>query len=58
MVLIAKEAGLEITDSRGRPFDAPFNLLDEVGWIAYANKEIRHAVEPVLLKLMKKEGLI
>lgn len=57
-VLIAREAGLEITDSRGRPFDARFNLLDEVGWIAYANKEIRHTVEPVLLGLMKKEGLL
>jgi hypothetical protein len=57
-ILIGLEAGLEITDSKGMPFNARFNLLDDVGWIAYANKEIQNLVEPVLLKLLRKEGLI
>lgn len=56
--LIGKEAGIEFTDSFGNELDAPFNLLAEVGWIGYANKEIRSKVEPVLLSKMKDYGLI
>jgi hypothetical protein len=56
--LIGQEAGIEFTDSRGNPLDAPFNLLAEVGWIAYANAGLRSKVEPVLLDRMRAHGLI
>lgn len=56
--LIGREAGVEFTDSRGMPLDAGFDLLEEVGWIAYANSQIRSLVEPVLLDIMHKEDLI
>jgi hypothetical protein len=56
--LIGKEAGVQFTDSFGNNFDAPLNLLADVGWIAYCNSEIRALVEPVLLERMKFHGLI
>jgi hypothetical protein len=56
--LIGQEAGIRFTDSRGNPLDAPFNLLAGVGWIAYANDQIRERVEPVLLGRMRAHGLI
>jgi len=56
--LIGKEAGVQFTDSEGKELDAPFNLLAEVGWIAYSNSSIRALVEPVLLERMKYHGLI
>lgn len=56
--LIGREAGVEFTNSHGKPLDAGFDLLEEVGWIGYANSHIRNLVEPVLLKLMQKEGLM
>jgi hypothetical protein len=56
--LIGKEAGVEFTDSEGNTLDAPFSLLAEVGWIAYANAGIRSLVEPVLLERMRHHGLI
>lgn len=55
--LIATEAGVIVTDGRGRPLDAPFNTTADVSWIGYANQAIRDEVEPVLLALLDKYGL-
>jgi hypothetical protein len=56
-VLIAEEAGVEITDGRGQPLDAPLDTTSDVAWIGYANKTIRAEVEPVLLPLLTQCGL-
>ncbi len=53
-VLIAEEAGVLITDGRGRPLDAPLDTTSDVSWIGYANEAIRREVEPVLLRLLSK----
>jgi hypothetical protein len=57
-ILIAQEAGVEITDGRGRLLNVPLDTTTDVSWIGYANKAIRTEVEPVLLKLLAKHGLI
>jgi hypothetical protein len=57
-ILIAQEAGVEVTDGRGRILDAPLDTTTDVSWIGYANKAIRAEVEPVLLRLLAKQGLI
>jgi hypothetical protein len=57
-ILIAEEAGVEITDGRGRLLDVPLDTTTDVSWIGYANKAIRAEVEPVLLHLLDKHGLI
>jgi fructose-1,6-bisphosphatase/inositol monophosphatase family enzyme len=53
-VLIAEEAGVLITDGRGRRLDAPLDTTSDVSWIGYANEAIRREVEPVLLRLLSK----
>jgi hypothetical protein len=57
-ILIAQEAGVEVTDGRGRILDVPLDTTTDVSWIGYANKAIRAEVEPVLLRLLAKHGLI
>ena len=34
-LLVAKEAGLHVTDIHGNEFDAPLNTTDEVDWFGY-----------------------
>ncbi|HKQ76309.1 MAG TPA: inositol monophosphatase [Blastocatellia bacterium] len=53
-VLIAEEAGVLVTDGRGRPLNAPLDTTTDVSWIGYANEAIRREVEPVLLRLLSK----
>jgi hypothetical protein len=55
--LIAEEAGVIVTDGRGRPLDAPLSTTADVSWVGYANQAIRAEVEPVLLSLLEKYGL-
>ncbi|MBS1786681.1 MAG: hypothetical protein JST85_03115 [Acidobacteria bacterium] len=53
-VLIAEEAGVEITGTDGQPLNAPLDTTSDVSWIGYANADIRREVEPVLMKLLAK----
>jgi fructose-1,6-bisphosphatase/inositol monophosphatase family enzyme len=55
--LIARAAGVIVTDARGRPLDAPLDVDADVAWIGYANASIRAEVEPVLQHLLKERGL-
>ncbi len=57
-LLIAEEAGLEITAADGQPLNAPMDTLSACDWIAYANPQIRAEVEPVLRTLLQKRGWI
>ncbi len=51
-LLIAQMAGVEITDPWGRPLDAPLDTTSALGFIAYANADLRRAIEPTLLRLL------
>ena len=55
--LIARRAGVIITDARGRALDAPLDVETDVAWLGYANPSIRAQVEPVLQQLLKEHGL-
>jgi len=55
--LIAHEAGVEITDGRGQPLDAPLDTVSDLAWIGYANRALREQVEPVLLRILARHGL-
>jgi len=57
-VLIAEEVGVLITDGRGRSLDAPLDTTTDVSWIGYANEAVRDEVEPVLMRLLAKHGLL
>jgi fructose-1,6-bisphosphatase/inositol monophosphatase family enzyme len=56
--LIAREAGVIVTDPRGRQLVAPLDVSSEVSWVGYANEHIREQIEPLLQKALRDRGLI
>jgi fructose-1,6-bisphosphatase/inositol monophosphatase family enzyme len=48
--LIATEAGVQLTDWRGAPFDLPLDLTARVSLAGYANASVRRALEPLLMQ--------
>ncbi|HEY3415175.1 MAG TPA: inositol monophosphatase [Armatimonadota bacterium] len=50
--LIAKEAGVIITDERGDALSAPLDIREPVSWIGYANEGIRAQIQPALRRLL------
>ena len=55
--LIAREAGVIVTDERGGPLRAPLRVEPDVAWAGYANEAIRNQIEPLLRAVLKKRGL-
>ena len=56
--LIAREAGVVITDVHGDQPDANLDIETNVSWIGYANDAIRRSVEPHLRAALEKHGLM
>lgn len=56
--LIAREAGVIITDLEGHPFDAPLDTETPMSWLGYANQTLRDLIEPVMQRLLRKHGLV
>lgn len=50
--LIAREAGVIVTDDRGMPLSAPLDVEADVCWIGYANEALRSQIEPLLLPML------
>lgn len=55
--LIGLEAGCVITDPWGQNFDAPMDVLSNVGFLLFANDHIFNQVAHRLQQLMTEEGL-
>lgn len=55
--LIAREAGVLVTDENGQQLRCPMNLDADVSWVGYANERIRALVEPVLHVAVRRHGL-
>jgi fructose-1,6-bisphosphatase/inositol monophosphatase family enzyme len=55
--LIAEEAGVVLTDDRGRPLSAPLRVDADVAWVGYANARLRELTEPALQQALKRHGL-
>jgi fructose-1,6-bisphosphatase/inositol monophosphatase family enzyme len=53
-VLIAQEAGIEITDGLGGVLDAPMDVDSSIHWAGYANAALRRRIEPVMLETLKR----
>ena len=50
--LIAREAGVVITDETGQPLSAPLDIRAEVAWTGYANPALQARIQPHLLQLL------
>ena len=56
--LIAREAGVIVTDVRGNSLPAKLSVAPDVAWIGYANERIREQIEPVLREVLLNRGLV
>lgn len=55
--LIAREAGVVVTDERGELLRAPLNVDADIAWVGYGNDAIRREIEPVLRSVLRERGL-
>lgn len=53
-LLIAREAGVVITDGLGRELDAPLDVDSSLHWAGYANRVLRERIEPVMLRTLNR----
>ena len=56
--LIAREAGIEMTNALGEPLNAPLNLEADVAWAGFANIGIRRLIEPLLLQALQSRRML
>jgi fructose-1,6-bisphosphatase/inositol monophosphatase family enzyme len=56
--LIARELGVTVIDEHGRQLAAPLDVTSDVTWIGFANRSVRAAIEPHLLRALRQRGLI
>ena len=56
--LIAREAGVVVTDGQGEKLTAALNVEAEVTWAGFANEHIRAQIEPLLEAALARRGLI
>jgi len=56
--LIAREAGVIVTDPRGERLGAPLDVFSDVAWVGYANRAIRDQVHPALEHALQNHGLL
>jgi fructose-1,6-bisphosphatase/inositol monophosphatase family enzyme len=50
--LIAREAGVVVTDLNGGPLSYSLDIRTDCGWLGYANEELRRQIEPVLRRIL------
>jgi hypothetical protein len=55
--LIAREAGVIVTDLSGGPLRAPLTVEADVAWVGYANAHVRGQIEPLLQASLAARGL-
>jgi fructose-1,6-bisphosphatase/inositol monophosphatase family enzyme len=55
--LIAREAGVSVTNPQGEPLWALLCVDEEVAWVGYANAELQKRIQPVLEAALRDRGL-
>lgn len=56
--LIAREAGVLVTDVRGDALQARLAVQPDVAWVGYANARVRAEIEPLLREALFRRGLL
>lgn len=56
--LIAREAGVLVTDLEGRPLSARLAVEPDVAWVGYANEHVRAQIEPHLQAALARRGML
>jgi len=55
--LIAREAGVIVTDPGGRRLAAPLDVTSDVAWVGFANPTLAEQVGSALRHILTKHGL-
>jgi hypothetical protein len=55
-LLIAEEAGVQITDGTGHPLDGPLDTTTGISWVGYANSQLRKTIEPLLQDFLRSSA--
>jgi hypothetical protein len=53
-MLVAEEAGVVISDEKGKPLDGPLDTTTGLSWAAYANASLRTRMEPLVLEFLAR----
>ena len=56
--LIAREAGVIVTDVHGNALQARLSVTPDVAWVGYANPRLRTQLEPLLREALFRRGLV
>ncbi len=56
--LIAREAGIRVTNEYGQRLTAPLDVTTGMSWLGYANEHIYQQVHPVLQELLRQHHLL
>lgn len=56
--LIAREAGVLVTDAHGEPLRSPLDVTSDVAWVGCANRTIFDQVMPALQSVLAARGLL
>jgi fructose-1,6-bisphosphatase/inositol monophosphatase family enzyme len=55
-VLIAREAGVIVTDGQGRDLDGPIDVTTGLAWAAFANDALRRQIEPLIEEFFRNKS--
>src|SRR4051812_28184307 len=55
-LLVAEEAGVIITDARGKPLDGPLDCTTGMSWAGFANEKLRKQIELILVRFFGDFG--
>ncbi len=55
--LVARQAGVVITDGFGKPLNAPLDVETGVHWCGYANEALRRQIQPVINEWLAEHGV-
>jgi fructose-1,6-bisphosphatase/inositol monophosphatase family enzyme len=53
-LLIALEAGIEVTNGLGEPLDGPLDVTTGLSWAGYANANLRARIEPTVTEFIRR----
>jgi 3'-phosphoadenosine 5'-phosphosulfate (PAPS) 3'-phosphatase len=56
--LVATEAGALVLRPDGRPLDAPLDTTTNLSFVAYANRALHDALQPVVQRVLQQHGLV
>ncbi len=54
--LIAREAGIIVTDHRGAPLRYPLDIRVDCSWVGYANRTLADQIAPTLHRLLEEKS--